>query len=66
MDKIAVTNQKGGVSKTTNIINVAGALAGRGIDVLAVDMDPQGYLIHRIGFEDEYKANPPTFADALK
>ncbi|TKX73973.1 hypothetical protein EXE46_11620 [Halorubrum sp. GN11_10-6_MGM] len=41
MDRIAVTNQKG-VSKTTNVINVAGALAGPGVDVLAVDMDPQG------------------------
>jgi len=66
LDRIAVTNQKGGVSKTTNVINVAGALASRGLDVLAVDMDPQGYLTHRLGFEDEYKTDPPTFADALK
>jgi chromosome partitioning protein len=66
IDRIAVTNQKGGVSKTTNVINVAGALADRGLDVLAVDMDPQGYLTHRLGFEDTYKADPPTFADALK
>jgi len=66
IDRIAVTNQKGGVSKTTNVINVAGALADRGVDVLAVDMDPQGYLTHRLGFEDKYKSDPPTFADALK
>ncbi len=66
MDRIAVTNQKGGVSKTTNVINIAGALADRGVDVLAVDMDPQGYLTHRLGFEEEYKSDPPTFADALK
>jgi chromosome partitioning protein len=65
-DRIAVTNQKGGVSKTTNVINVAGALADRGLQVLAVDMDPQGYLTHRLGFEETYKAEPPTFADAVK
>jgi chromosome partitioning protein len=65
-DRIAVTNQKGGVSKTTNVINVAGGLADRGLEVLAVDMDPQGYLTHRLGFEETYKAEPPTFADAVK
>jgi chromosome partitioning protein len=65
-ERIAVTNQKGGVSKTTNVINVAGALADRGLEVLAVDMDPQGYLTHRLGFEETYKAEPPTFADAVK
>jgi len=65
-DTIAVTNQKGGVSKTTNVINVAGALADRGLEILAVDMDPQGYLTHRLGFEETYKAEPPTFADAVK
>lgn len=64
--RIGITNQKGGVSKTTNTINVAGALAARGVDVLAVDMDPQGYLTHRLGFEDEYVTNPPSLYDALQ
>jgi chromosome partitioning protein len=63
--RIGVTNQKGGVSKTTNTINVAGALADQGVDVLAVDMDPQGYLTHRLGFEDEYGSEPPSLYDAL-
>jgi chromosome partitioning protein len=63
--RIGITNQKGGVSKTTNTINVAGALAERGVDVLAIDMDPQGYLTHRLGFEEAYKADSPNFADAL-
>jgi len=63
--RIGITNQKGGVSKTTNTINVAGGLAERGLDVLAVDMDPQGYLTHRLEFEDAYKADSPNFADAL-
>jgi chromosome partitioning protein len=64
--RIGITNQKGGVSKTTNTINVAGALAVEGVDVLAVDMDPQGYLTHRLGFEDEYTSEPPLLYDALQ
>jgi len=47
--RIGITNQKGGVSKTTNTINVAGALAANGVDVLAVDMDPQGTLTANLG-----------------
>lgn len=63
--RIGVTNQKGGVSKTTNTINVAGALAEQGHKVLAVDMDPQGYLTHRLGFEDAYTAEDASLYDAL-
>ncbi|MFC6875440.1 ParA family protein [Halobellus marinus] len=63
--RIGILQQKGGVGKTTNTINVAGALAARGLDVLAVDMDPQGYLTHRLGFEDAYLSEPPSLYDAL-
>ncbi|MHC4290809.1 MAG: ParA family protein [Planctomycetota bacterium] len=49
MRKIAILNQKGGVGKTTTVVNVSAALALKGHRVLTIDLDPQAHLTIHLG-----------------
>src|SRR2546422_1175067 len=61
---VAVTNQKGGVGKTTTAINVATAMAMGGRQVLLVDVDPQGNLTSGVGLKGQ-RGSAGTIYEAL-
>jgi chromosome partitioning protein len=62
---VAVVNQKGGVGKTTLTINLGAALADMGLQVLLVDLDPQGHLTEGVGLQDLYLTESPTLYHGL-
>ena len=60
---IAVANQKGGVAKTTTVINIGAGLARNGKKVLLVDTDNQSHLSRFLGYDGQ--DGKPTIADLI-
>jgi len=53
MITISAVNQKGGVGKTTTVLNLAYALQKKGVEVLAIDLDPQASLTVALGYDPD-------------
>lgn len=58
---LVIANQKGGVGKSTSVMNVGIALAERGLRVLLIDLDPQGGLTAAFGI-DSYHTRLSTYS----
>ena len=57
---VAVFNQKGGVGKTTTVVNMAAALGAKGKKTLLIDVDPQGNSTSGVGV-DKSEAEYSTY-----
>ena len=63
MDKkiISVINQKGGVGKTTTVINLAAGLSMKGKRVLVIDLDPQGNATTGLGLSNDISSGTTIY-----
>jgi len=60
---LAVVSQKGGVGKTTTVVNLGAAFARRGLKTLIIDVDPQGSVRYGVGLRRDHSVH--GFADYL-
>jgi len=64
MKSIVVLNNKGGVGKTTSVVNIAACLAKKGFPTLVVDLDPAASASIHLGFSKD-ENNVPTLCDYI-
>lgn len=60
---MVVANQKGGVGKTSTVVNLAAAMASKGLNVLVIDNDPQGNCSTALGID--HAPGTPSIYDVM-